>query len=170
MAPEWCNKSTMAIFQEPPSVDVALQRKRFLTDEVTRLQAVLTDRSPVDSAGQRITDPQRKADFRQELRTALAGYLDEVRYLKDWLRLNASGKPSEWELLGRAYRLLGTLEDKGAPIGEEGETLLSDMEMHVPNGYLSGFRTSANVPQVPAVQAARLAHAGARSVRPVDQT
>lgn len=160
----------MATFQEPPSVDAALQRKRFLTDEVTRLQVALADRAPVGPTGQRITDPQRKSEFRQELRTTLADYLDEVRYLKDWLRLNASGKPSEWELLGRAYRLLGTLEDKGTPIGEEGETLLSDMEMHVPNGYLSGFRTSANAPQVPAVQAARLANAGARSARPVDQT
>ena len=61
-----------------------------------------------------------------------------MRLIKDWLRLHATRKPSEWDMLGRAYRLLSTLEEQGVSLGADGVNLLSDLEMHVPHVHLMG--------------------------------
>ena len=128
----------MRNFPQPKSVEEALQRKRQIADDVTRFQTQLKDRLPTDESGRAITDKQKRNDYRQQLKHLLASRYEETRFLKDWLRLNATKKPSEWEMLGRAYRLLTTLEEKGFAIGEEVEVLLTDLEMHVPHVHLVG--------------------------------
>jgi hypothetical protein len=128
----------MMNFPSPKSVEEALQRKRQIADDVTQFQVKLKERHPNDENGRVISDHNQRAAYRERLKTMLARRYEELRFLKDWLRLNATRKPSEWEMLGRAYRLLTMMEDRGVPIGEEGDVLLSDLEMHVPHIHLVG--------------------------------
>jgi hypothetical protein len=128
----------MTTFPQPRSVEEALQRKRLIADDVVRVQALLKDESPTAEDGRIITDRRERNDFRQKLKHTLAQRYEETRFLKDWLRLHATRKPSEWDMLGRAYRILTTLEDRGVPLGEDGAGLLADLEMHVPHVHLVG--------------------------------
>lgn len=126
----------------PRNVEDALRRKRQVADEVTRLQTALKDPTPVDDHGQIILDRRLRAEFRQATKQKLDQLYIEARALKDWLRLHASHKPSEYEMLGRAYRLLSELPDEH-PLGAEAEALLSDIEMHVPHAFLACARGAA---------------------------
>jgi hypothetical protein len=134
----------MTTFQQPKSVEEALQRKRMISDDVTRFQTALKDETPRADDGHLITDRRERSEFRQNLKHLLASRYEETRFLKDWLRLNATRKPSEWDMLGRAYRILSMLEEQGVALGEEGSGLLSDLEMHVPHIHLMGSRTEEN--------------------------
>jgi len=130
-------------FPQPKSVEEALQRKRLVSDDVVRYQASLKDECPTTEGGRVITDRRERNEYRQQLKHLLALRYEEARFLKDWLRLNATRKPSEWNMLGRAYRILSTLEEQGITIGEEAAGLLSDLEMHVPHAHLMGSSDSA---------------------------
>ena len=128
----------MKNFPPPKSVEEALQRKRLIADDVAQCQMRLKERRPHDENGQVLVDHVKRALFRERMKAVLASRYEELRFLKDWLRLNATRKPSEWDMLGRAYRILTVMEERGVPIGEEGEVLLADLEMHVPHVHLMG--------------------------------
>lgn len=111
------------------TVEQALQRKREVANEIAAVQSKLREPHPTDERGFIIRNRQA---FRQGLKERLVTLTTEARELKDWLRIHACNKPSEYEMLGRAYRLL--LD--GAISEPEVESLLSDIEMHVPHMYL----------------------------------
>lgn len=128
----------MRNFPPPKSVEDALQRKRLIADDVAQCQVKLKERHPYDENGHILYDVVKRSEYRERLKPILAARYEELRFLKDWLRLHATRKPSEWDMLGRAYRLLTMMEERGVLIGEEAEVLLSDLEMHVPHIHLVG--------------------------------
>ena len=132
----------MRNFPTPRNVEEALRRKRQIADEVTQLQTKMKDRLPTDENGRVIIDRHVRNEYRQTLKRTLEGLYAETRWLKDWLRQNATHKPSEYDMLGRAYRILNQMEDSGV-LSPEGESLLSDIEMHVPHAYLFSTRGAA---------------------------
>jgi len=133
----------MTDFLAPQTVEEAMQRKRILADHVTQTQTALSQRSFADAGG-RVLRGRDRTDHRDQLKQKLDILYAEMRFLKDWLRANASHKPSEWNMLGRAYRLLCALEDKGVTLGKDGEVLLSEIELHVPHAHLyeQGLQTA----------------------------
>jgi hypothetical protein len=132
----------MRNFPDPRNVEEALRRKRQIADEVTQLQAKMKDRAPADQSGQIIIDKRVRNDFRQTVKHNLESLYAEARFLKDWLRQNATHKPSEYDMLGRAYRLLSEIDEHGL-LSPDGESLLEDIEMHVPHSYLFRERGAA---------------------------
>lgn len=101
----------------------AIARRSVLVSTVDRLQDALS-----------LMD--KEAGGRREVLRQLRSAQEELRSLKDWLRVHDPVKESEWRLLGRAYCLLERLHEGEEIPDEEIDAVLDAIEAAVPKKHL----------------------------------
>lgn len=126
--------------EEPATVDEAIERRNALIADVQKIQAQL---------GRIDGDPE----WRRSAIHALNTKQGELRRIKDWLRRHDDHKTSEWQLLGKAHRLMDEIVEGGfldanasdAPalateLHDRLTALLDEIEKTVPGKYLEVAR------------------------------